>query len=576
MRHRRWKPLRSVLKGDCFKSLKAQEATNSIKMKKASRFLIAIACLTVAGSCSVQDIDIPSEDYSEGAEMTFTASFGEVETKSALQSNQSSIWWSRNDDICIYYGMSAGNRFVATNDEDEFYYAYFTGQLTAFTGQDEHGNPNYFWAVYPHDSAVNCDGSSVTVTLPSQQTAKAGSFANKTNLSIAKSSGLNLAFYNACAWFRFSVTKQGVKSVVFRGNNNEDVAGCFNISMDETGKPTDPTIVTGEKEIILTAPEGESLEVGQLYYITLLPGTFEHGFTATFYTDNEIGSRSIDRSTTFVRRLYNTGLDFDKDVVYVENSVIRYTSTDGEAVWPYDEFAFDAPILSNKYIDGQGTITFFGELTNVGFEAFRTCRTLKTISFPETVTSIGGWSFFRCSSLESVTFPQNLTSIDECAFFGTDLRTVSIPASVENIAFRVFSYCSNLNSISVASDNHSYDSRDYSNAIIDTDDDAIIAGCKNSRFPDEIKEISRYAFMGITGLTSITIPTSVDYIGENAFFDCTGLTTATFLNETPPDGGPGVFNQCYSLQTIKVPSGQAVKDYKKKSPWKDYSGIIMR
>ena len=541
-------------------------------MRSFSLFACTALAL-IAGACSVQEMDSPEFIHSAGMELEFIGQSGELDTKSEHQSDNS-ILWSRNDAIKVYYGASEGSRFTAINEEDHFAKATFRGYLEAFTGLNGSGDYNYFWGVYPYDAALGCDGDTVVVKLPEVQMAKAGSFADNTNVTIAKSPGLALSFFNTCSWLRFSVARDDVRMVIFSGNDDEDIAGIYKEAIGNDGLPTPPKVTEGEKVITLKATDGECLIPGQYYFITLLPQTLEQGFSITYYTDTEHGTIEYPSSFEFKRREYRSATNWDQYATFTSNPAIRYTSTDGEAVWPYDEFAFDAPILSNKYIDGQGTITFFGELTNVGFEAFRTCRTLKTISFPETVTSIGGWSFFRCSSLESVTFPQNLTSIDECAFFGTALKTVSIPASVENIAFRVFSYCSNLTSISVNSGNHVYNSRGGCNAIIETNDKILISGCKNTRIPDNTEEISRYAFMGLNGLTQISIPEAVGYIGENAFFDCTGMTRATFLSSDPPGGGPGVFNQCYNLQ-IYVPSA-SFNRYQRATPWKDYSKIMNR
>ena len=533
-------------------------------------------CIIAATSCTTKDIDTPKADYYEGQELVFTARSGDFETKSALQSNETSIWWSRDDEICIYYGTSSsGSSFVASNDEDEFSYAYFSGQLTAFTGVNGQGVPNYFWAVYPFESAVGCDGLSVDLALPTKQMAKAGSFANNTNISIAKSPGLDLYFYNACSWFRFSVTKPGIKSVEFYGNNDEPVAGEFTVSMGEDGKPTKPEVTAGETVITLNAPEGESLEVGQMYYITLLPGVFENGFTMTLYTDNEVGSRSVDSFLEFERSIYITGRNFDRDIEYVSivppvRSYIYYTTTDNQAVDSFNWNSFDMPILSNEYSNGQGTITFNGELTTIGEESFAGCEALKTITIPNTVKTIGNLTFARCRNLESVTIPEGVTTIGSRAFFNSGLTSITIPASVTKVGETAFGNCSNLVSISVDSKNANYDSRNECNALIEKKTNTLIAGCKNSSIPGTVSKIGDYAFQRLDGLTNITIPASVDSLGERVFYHCTDLALVTFKSTTPPEGGDGLFAECYRLVDkdltglIYVPSN-SVNDYKKKS-----------
>ena len=289
-----------------------------IMMKK---FLLSTSLFAVIilGGCSVED-DVASIEHKTLREMVFTASSGEELTRTAFQVDETSIWWSPRDSISIFYGASDGSKFIA-NNEEEVARAEFHGVLNVFTGEAEAGVAYNFWAVYPYTSAISCDGNSVVAELNDYQVAKAGSFAPNTNISIAKSSGLNLSFYNTCSWFRFTVTKKGIKRVIFRGNNDEDIAGVFRVSMGDDGRPTSPEVIEGKKIISFSLPNYDDFEVGKMYYITLLPQVFVNGFTVTFETETETGSRSIDVKATYLRSKYNTGVEFDKniDYSYVDN-----------------------------------------------------------------------------------------------------------------------------------------------------------------------------------------------------------------------------------------------------------------
>ena len=86
-----------------------------------------------------------------------------------------------------------------------------------------------------------------------------------------------------------------------------------------------------------------------------------------------------------------------------------------------------------------------------------------------------------------------------------------------NIEDSAFSGCQNLTSIIVDKKNQKYDSRNDCNAIIDTQTNALIMGCKNTIIPEDIKSIGVDAFYRCTGLTSIKIPDSVKTIGTSAF-----------------------------------------------------------
>ena len=152
------------------------------------------------------------------------------------------------------------------------------------------------------------------------------------------------------------------------------------------------------------------------------------------------------------------------------------------------------------------------------------------ITIPETVnykgktysvTGIGRDAFRYCTGLTSITIPNSVTYIFDGAFFGcTGLTSITIPNSVTFTSNWVFSQCSGLESITVESGNFNYDSRKNCNAIIQTNKDILIAGCKNTVIPNSVTSIGNVAFEGCTGLTSVTIPNSVTRIGSSAFRNC--------------------------------------------------------
>jgi hypothetical protein len=179
----------------------------------------------------------------------------------------------------------------------------------------------------------------------------------------------------------------------------------------------------------------------------------------------------------------------------------------------------------------------------------------KNTIIPNTVTSIDSKAFYFCTNLSSITIPNSILSIGSEAFTGcSNLISIVIPSSVTSIANNnPFSHCSNLEQIAVETGNPNYDSRNGSNAIIETVTNTLISGCKNTMISDDIEIIEIFAFNGQSDLISIDIPNSVTRINSYAFASCDKLASVTFGNSITTIGD-GAFKSCYKLSSITLPS----------------------
>ena len=119
----------------------------------------------------------------------------------------------------------------------------------------------------------------------------------------------------------------------------------------------------------------------------------------------------------------------------------------------------------------------------------------KNTMIPNSVTKIGNFAFEGCHGLTSIVIPNSVTAIGNKAFYNCDgLTSINISNSVTAIGDNVFENCDELASIVIESGNPRYDSRDNCNAIIETADNTLIVGCKNTTIPNSVTSIGNFAF----------------------------------------------------------------------------------
>ncbi|MBQ9531415.1 MAG: leucine-rich repeat protein [Eubacterium sp.] len=200
---------------------------------------------------------------------------------------------------------------------------------------------------------------------------------------------------------------------------------------------------------------------------------------------------------------------------------------------------------TNNLIIGGNETVIPSSIKSISLYAFYGCSGITDVNIPSGVLSIGNRAFYNCSSLESITIPDSVESIGESAFENTPYFNDAsnwngnvlyinsslikceesysgdfiVPENVTCIASNAFIGCTGLTSVSI---------------------------------PDTVKVICSATFYNCTGLTSIVLPEHTKRIESSAFGDCKGLNNITFNNGLCSIGRDA-FRGCDKLKTLIVP-----------------------
>jgi len=185
------------------------------------------------------------------------------------------------------------------------------------------------------------------------------------------------------------------------------------------------------------------------------------------------------------------------------------------------------------------------------------------------------------NSFDEIKYFTGITSLaDETFYYNTSLTSFTLPSFITSLGVKVFAENYNTK-LSVDPGNSFYDSRNNSNAIVETATNKIVAACGGTEIPGSVKTIGEAAFYGSFSLTAIDIPATVDNIEKDAFSDCRNLKSVTVHRAIPLSIDEGSFNWWdqdngvyqKTKATLYVPLGSKSR-YENASGWKDFENII--
>lgn len=220
------------------------------------------------------------------------------------------------------------------------------------------------------------------------------------------------------------------------------------------------------------------------------------------------------------------------DINNNNNQVISYAS---------DVFTGDKSLVS---------VTLSNNNPVIPMNTFSECGGLNDIIIPNSVTEIGDQAFFR-SGIREINGGENLEIIGDRAFLDSSLESFYAPATLTTIGEHAFGG-TQLSSLEVSTDNPIFDSRDNSNAIIETATNRLIVGTKETIIPDTVETIASNAFafgLNASSFTTLVIPEGVTTIESEAI-------SAIFLQKVVlPTSLQSMSSDSFSSSGLANPAG---------------------
>ena len=248
------------------------------------------ACLVAFASCQKQEVAEAPSQVEVAVELTASAAADATKT---VMTEYNAHWWSVSDKISLFYTVEGktGHSVFTSKNLIPAASAKFAGSLS-LPAEDTDLTTVSALAVYPATTADAFDGTSVNVTVPSEQTAVEGSFMEGAYPVVAKTSDLTaaLSFKAVCGGVKVSFQTPGITSFTFDAKEAK-IAGTASVKIGEDGTPVATLGKDAVSEITVNAPAG-GFEVGKWYYMTAFPATLTSGYTVTLSNGKSFGSTS--------------------------------------------------------------------------------------------------------------------------------------------------------------------------------------------------------------------------------------------------------------------------------------------
>ena len=249
-------------------------------MKKMLVSWGALALLTAA--CSNEE----SQKVSYSPLVLTAQQEGGEATRTSLSGTE--VHWSAGDNVAAFVSNVA---HTSTATE------ILSAKSARFTFSDLAADAVVQYAVYPASAAVGLVGESVvTVTVPTEQTAVAGSFAEGSAVAIAKGGSSTLGFKNVCGFLAFTINADDVQSVHIYAN--EKMTGTADVNWNSGNPTVDAFKNFAYTGIKLTGP----FTKGAIYYAAVFPGTYTGLTLKLTHSDGYVSTYTNSKTLTISRK----------------------------------------------------------------------------------------------------------------------------------------------------------------------------------------------------------------------------------------------------------------------------------
>ena len=290
-----------------------------------------------------------------------------------------------------------------------------------------------------------------------------------------------------------------------------------------------------------------------------------------------IPANAVFFDTAITASAENATEDFEWKVIDDENIMVTgYKGTEKDVVIPSKALNRTVSAIGDGAFKGKDitSVTCPETINKINDEAFKNCKSLKTLKLPSNAEFLGAGVCRDCKALETVNIPDGIDNINNSAFLNcSTLQEVTIPASVKEISFYAFENCTSLKKVTFNKGLKLINQEAFKNCTSLTSvtlpegltemENAAFANCTSLTdvvLPNTLTTIwtqSMFfedgAFAGCTALKSITLPSSLETLGSCTFFNCTELSEVIINGEGLKEIEAGAFAKCPALKEITLP-----------------------